>query len=86
MAIGVVTTILIFPQTLSYEYMSTMSKAVGDIQHIISFQKTILSVDPEQSDEAWGKVEQEVIGRRTTLVASIADLQGKSAMLDLEGE
>lgn len=75
----------IFPQTLSYEYMQNISKTFGDVEHIISFQKEIIGVDPEESADAWSRVESEVIGKRKIMLAAIQDLESKGGMLDLEG-
>ncbi|KAF8319110.1 hypothetical protein DL93DRAFT_2181150 [Clavulina sp. PMI_390] len=83
-AIGVVCTILIFPRTLSHEYMETLSKTIADVEHIVAFQKEIVGVDPSESEAAWARVEAEVIGRRRTMLGAVQELEGKGGMLDLE--
>lgn len=85
-AIGVVCTVLIFPQTLSYEYMQTISRTITDIERIISFQKQIVGVDPEESTDAWSRVESDVSGKRRTMVGAIQTLEGQGSMLDVEGQ
>lgn len=64
--------------------MQTLSKTVVDVEHIVSFQKQIIGVDPEESADAWGRVESDVVGKRRTMLAAVQDLQGKGGMLDLE--
>lgn len=105
--------ILIFPHTMSYEFLRNLSQTIEHIEHIVAFQRHVLRADVETTQcrrngdsngekvngskggpedeaarisDAWKPVEVEVTAKRQAIAAGVQDLDGKSGMLELEGE
>lgn len=84
MAIGIVCTLLFFPQSLSHLVMSTLvGKGLPPIQGLLSMQDQVLKTKPSDH-EAWGTLAHKAGALRAGFAASSAALDSLSKMLQLE--
>lgn len=51
-AIALVVTFLVFPHTMNYEFVRSLSKTLDQVEHIVAFQHTVLRVDVDVKSQS----------------------------------
>lgn len=84
MAVGIVCTILFFPQTLNHLVMGALvNKTLKPLLHALELEDKMLSTNPSDR-EAWTAVFNQISGLNKAYLAAYNALAAQSKMLQLE--
>jgi hypothetical protein len=84
MAIGIVTPLLIFPQTLNHIFTDAIVDGIlRPAEAILDLQQSVLTTKPSDHD-AWGALAEKVHGLRKAYITASTTLSGQVSMLKLE--
>lgn len=84
MALGLASTVLIFPQTLNHLVLNGfVLGGLGPIQGLLKMQDDVLKTDPD-SHAAWGGLAKKAYALRKGFMAATTQLSASSRMLHLE--
>ncbi|KAJ7909256.1 hypothetical protein B0H13DRAFT_2192889 [Mycena leptocephala] len=83
-AIALAATVLVWPESLNYAWLTTLDTAVfGPTQSILALQGTALRTRPSEHGK-WGAVGGEILAARAALGAGLAGLWAQIGLIDLE--
>ncbi|KAL5631613.1 hypothetical protein ACGC1H_007212 [Rhizoctonia solani] len=84
-AVGLVTIILIFPETLSHEWLESYASVLDLTKSLVDMQEKVLTDSPEQLDiEIEGNTLSKIDGIQAGSLAAFQAFTAKSPMLNLE--
>ncbi|KDN44479.1 hypothetical protein RSAG8_05526, partial [Rhizoctonia solani AG-8 WAC10335] len=84
-AVGLVTIVLIFPETLSHEWLESYAGVLDLAKSLVDIQEKVLTDSPEQLNiETEGNTLSKIDGIQAGLLAAFQAFTAKSPMLNLE--
>ncbi|CAE6480532.1 unnamed protein product, partial [Rhizoctonia solani] len=84
-AVGLVTIVLIFPETLSHEWLESYASVLDLVKSLVDLQEKVLTDSPEQLDmETEGNTLSKIDGIQDGSLALVQAFTAKSPMLNLE--
>ncbi|KAF8608867.1 hypothetical protein BDV93DRAFT_465925 [Ceratobasidium sp. AG-I] len=85
MAVGLATIVLIFPETLSHEWLDSYAGILDLVKSLIDIQEAVLTDSPEKLDiNAENNTLSKVNGIQEGVLAAFQALSGKTPMLNVE--
>ncbi|EJD03603.1 uncharacterized protein FOMMEDRAFT_133035 [Fomitiporia mediterranea MF3/22] len=84
MAIGLVTCVFIFPETMAHSYLALVTKALGDLKRYGELYGTVLELSPEEIADDSGGIVGQCVRQRLGLILTMQALKQKSALIDAE--
>ncbi|CAE6435306.1 unnamed protein product [Rhizoctonia solani] len=85
LAVGLVTIILIFPETLSHEWLESYAGVLDLVKSLVDMQEKVLTDSPEQLDiDTEGNTITKIDGIQAGVLAAFQAFTAKSPMLNLE--
>ncbi|KAG8773968.1 hypothetical protein FRC12_002211 [Ceratobasidium sp. 428] len=85
MAVGLVTIVLVFPETLSHEWLDSYAGILDLVKSLVDIQEKVLTDSPEQLDvDTEGNTLSKVNAIQEGALAAFQAMSAKTAMLDLE--